>query len=395
VSAALIGGMVAAVATLIVAMLTFYGSRLHRRETKEDQADAVVSKYREPLARAAFELQQRLYNILQGDFLRVYHKEREATRHYAETSTLWLIGQLFGWMEILRREIQFLDLGNIEKNQLLERLLLEVRRITASDTIYEDSHRKLVDKFVVFRSDQRAIGELMIVERVESKDERRTDCMGYAQFASKLESDANFQNWFAQLRKDVADTAADGRSSLRLNLLQHALIDLIEFLDDDRSRFPLDERGKVLMTVPSTDSVRRLVEQRVPQRATKRYARFRRAGNIYPVLDAWAGCAGYSMASEDTADDIVSRSYEKSLLVSGVRSPLLGVKSVVDVKRYGIWIEISGHVLWPNWPPRDTQRHPAIRLPLDSGGWWFSRARRSARHSVNLLLEVFGRPKIR
>jgi len=44
-------------------------------------------------------------------------------REYTIQSTLFVIAQYFGWIEILRRDIQFLDLGNVKENRELSKLL--------------------------------------------------------------------------------------------------------------------------------------------------------------------------------------------------------------------------------------------------------------------------------
>src|SRR4029079_17510762 len=79
-----------------------------RRET-----ETVLAKYREPLLGADYELQGRLWNILDLDFLRKYCVGGdEAQRTYAVENTLFVIAQYFGWSEILRSEIQFLSFSD-------------------------------------------------------------------------------------------------------------------------------------------------------------------------------------------------------------------------------------------------------------------------------------------
>ena len=62
--------------------------------------------------------------------------EDESRRAYAERSTLWLFGQYLGWIEILRREVQFLDLGDITQTRELRERLLAVSNHLASDHRY-------------------------------------------------------------------------------------------------------------------------------------------------------------------------------------------------------------------------------------------------------------------
>src|SRR6266481_1746460 len=76
-----------------------------------------LATYTEPLARACYDLQSRIYNILNKDqdFLKAYLTGgTEKTKAYAKDNTAYLIAQYMCWMEIARKEIQFMDLGEDE-----------------------------------------------------------------------------------------------------------------------------------------------------------------------------------------------------------------------------------------------------------------------------------------
>jgi hypothetical protein len=63
---------------------------------------------------------------------------------------------------------------------------------------------------------------------------------------AKLEQEPSFARWFAELEGDVQQVAADPSPRYdRLITLQHALIDLIDFLDDPPTRFPQKHRVKL------------------------------------------------------------------------------------------------------------------------------------------------------
>jgi hypothetical protein len=195
----------------------------HRLLERQD----AMSRFRDPLLWAAFDFQSRLFNIINGHFLRVYFTEPH-DRQYAIRSTLHVLAEYLGWVEILRRRIFFLDLGNKESNRQIVALLTRIGSVLNTDA-YPDRH------FQLFRSDQRAIGELVIRD---GKD----DCIGYAEFCERLESDPEFANWFVRLSNSIAELAViPGRNS-RLVDLQVALMDLIDFLDPEQERFPQKRR---------------------------------------------------------------------------------------------------------------------------------------------------------
>lgn len=206
-------------------------AREERRFTKQDALDRLLRTYRDPLAHAAFDLQSRLFNIGRGYFLQRYCTEGdEAERRYAVTSTLWLVGQYLAWVEILRRRIQFLDLGALEQDRRLRDLLLAVRRA------FQDDSRSMGMR--LFAAQQRAIGELMMVQ-AWGAEEVVGDCLGYAEFARRL--DAELSPWFDDLRRDVERMAQEDLPHPRILALQEALVSLVRFLDPDGVRFPEEE----------------------------------------------------------------------------------------------------------------------------------------------------------
>ena len=102
--------------------------------------------------------------------------------------------------------------------------------------------------FRIFRGEQRAIGEVMGVDATIDGNTRR-QCVGYAAFVEKRRDPA-FSRWFQRLEHDVGLLAAEpGRHDERLYRLQQALIDLVDFLDEDYAYFPKDVRGKLTALV--------------------------------------------------------------------------------------------------------------------------------------------------
>jgi hypothetical protein len=224
VDAAIIVAVIALVASVLTAGVSLYGQMRSVVLTERQEAAATLSRYREPLVAAAYELQSRLYNILRQDFLQKYYVDGdEKQRQYAIRNTQYLVGQYLGWTEILRRRIQLLDFGEVEETREVARLQGNIRDLLASDDAAMGS------AFMVWRGEQRAIGERMIVD-----GDGELLCMGYADFVE--EGDSAFWRWLDPLERDI-ESVAHARNE-RLRLLQHALIELIERLDVGHVRFP-------------------------------------------------------------------------------------------------------------------------------------------------------------
>jgi hypothetical protein len=204
-----------------------------RDETlKEEQAQKLLSKFREPLAQAAFELQSKLYNILKLGLLQAYYVSgSENEREYAVQNTLYVIAQFFAWNEIIRREIQFLDLGEVEATRKLSVLNEQIVVLFLSSNFGK--------VFRIFRGEQRAIAEKMI-----QSDNGELFCIGYASFVEAQENE--HKRWFRQLENDIELLSKDATAhSDRLVQIQHALIDLLDYLDPDCIRFAKQYRTKV------------------------------------------------------------------------------------------------------------------------------------------------------
>jgi hypothetical protein len=254
VSAELLVSLIAAVAAVASALVTaFLSARASARQSQlqaeieqqqairrklEERAD-LMSQVRDPLLWAAFDLQSRVYNIVTRQFLSVYQQSGAAAhKAYARRNTLYLFAQYFAWVEIIRRSVHFIDLGSARENREIVNHLSGISGVLTSGSFPD-----LL--FLVFRGDQRAIGEIMI----ESQSSEELGCMGYAAFCAKLDTEEPFSNWFKTLMKDIDELVVDETPRPRLITLQHRLIDLINFLDPDSIRFPDWHRDKVLATM--------------------------------------------------------------------------------------------------------------------------------------------------
>jgi hypothetical protein len=194
--------------------------------------ERTTRRYREPLGRAAYDLQSRLFNIVNGRFLETFLVRGDVRAQvYAVSNTVFVIAQFFAWTELVRREIQFIDLGSDAETRRLASLQDNIHGVWQTDAL---------DPLVrVFAGEQRAIGEKLIRE-----GPRGPECMGYGAFLDglKLGSDPLLAAIEADVR--VLPTS-EGRALPRLTAVQHALIDLLAFLDPEFVRFPIERRTKL------------------------------------------------------------------------------------------------------------------------------------------------------
>jgi hypothetical protein len=193
-------------------------------KTRTDEANRVIARYRDPLLRSAYDLQSRIYNIYRpGGFTGGRDPE------YFRLNTLFLFAEFLAWLEVIRREIQFLDLGAVQETKIISRALQQIQHELATTTVLRD------DDLYLYRGEQRAIGELMLV-RAEgfTASGPQYECMGYAAFVA-AQGTAAFANWFTRLGDAISQLPQ--KRSERLVWVQHALIDLIDLLDPGHDRF--------------------------------------------------------------------------------------------------------------------------------------------------------------
>jgi hypothetical protein len=240
----LIPSLIAAIAAIAAAVIAWRGglstkrveAQLALQKAEADrraETEKTAQKFREPLGRAAYDLQSRIYNIIKSDFLNAYLENGdERTKKYAIKNTLFVIAQYFARTELVRQEIQFIDLGADEDTRKLSELQDSIYSIWQTNA-YGDP------LFRVFAGEQRAIGERLIRECA-----RGPECMGYASFLDFYQEHPD-----PLLTAVEADVAALGtnlpRALPRLIALQHALVELLDFLDPNYVRFPEKNRSKL------------------------------------------------------------------------------------------------------------------------------------------------------
>jgi hypothetical protein len=213
------------------ALATFVMTRRAALRDRAAEAEQVALRYRIPLLQAAFDLQTRLYNIRRQTFLERFYvnSPNEPERSYAISNTLFLFAQYLCYGEIIRSGLLFAAPTDRRRQQDLMEAMERVRD-TLSNSI------RIPDRTLcLFRGEQRAIGELMLVPVADpGAGGPRWDCLGYAAFAARLVHDPDFALWFDSLRASLEVLAKDlDQHDTRLVELQHGLLDVVELIDPD------------------------------------------------------------------------------------------------------------------------------------------------------------------
>lgn len=202
-----------------------------KNEERAYKLEIKMNNYKSPLLHAINDLQSRLYNILFLQLCKHYgQNENPMHNNYVVNNTAFLYAQYFAWVEIIRNEIQFIELKDSNSVRSLSDQLDSIYSAFLTD--------KFDDELFIWAGEQRGIGELLIKENKSG-----LTCMGYASFLEVFKNTNNILLTSLKIKteKIVADPIA---ARERLISLQHALIDVMRFLDPDYNRFPENKRQK-------------------------------------------------------------------------------------------------------------------------------------------------------
>jgi hypothetical protein len=237
----LVAGVLGARANMRAKQLDHELERQRRQENAAEIAQRILHRYRDPLLDAAQTLQSRTFNIVANGYLATYlNCDDSDERAYARRYTVFAVAEYMTWVEIVRRELRFLDIGDEDRNRQLLARLTKTQVTLQSD--------KIRGPFRVFRGRQRAIAELMMVPTGASEGPQN-ECIGYAAFCDRLDDDPDFAAWFDSLLKEV-DLLVIRDNDDRIIQLQNDLVDLIDHLDPKALRIPPDFRHRLNQVSP-------------------------------------------------------------------------------------------------------------------------------------------------
>jgi hypothetical protein len=209
-------------------------------KTKQSLAQ-VSRKYQEPIALAAIELSTRLTRICHiypADFmdsdLLISIPEGPALnsagdphyRRYTLISTVYRLCAFLGWVELYRQDTTYLDTASGSSERRVDRAIFAIRSDLADGQLNKARDWELWHDALLFREEQRAIGESMIV----STGGTRT-VMGYAEFCDLFlgKPETSRAEWLRKAGAFLFDQKA--RKDFRKIRMQRLIVHLVELVD--------------------------------------------------------------------------------------------------------------------------------------------------------------------
>lgn len=181
-----------------------------RRQQQVDR-ERLMSQFRGPAIRAMHDLERRIYGTVEEQASGYQNIKQEGQGEYYINATTFQLAQCCAWIEILREKMGALDYAE-----------LETRLSTLSQSLL-GGYRP---HFHVFLLEQREIGERMV-----SITNGELCCKGYSEFLDLLKRE-DAPVCFYHLRVRVTTMLDNwGPEAEKLVRIQHALVDMVKFLD--------------------------------------------------------------------------------------------------------------------------------------------------------------------
>lgn len=243
-----VAALVATIGSLIALFLKEYiFSRSFENWKNRNASQQIYEKYREPIVLAAVDLCRRLHEVctlhpadyLDSELLSMTPKVEKSNsardsyfRQYMLLSTIYRLCAFLGWLENYRNEIVFFRSSGERNNQRLEAELANVRADIADGRLNNALNWSEWTDSLIFREEQRAIGESMIIQSNGGKS-----IIGYGKFVEMMQdtSSPSSHRWVDAAARFFLDPVEfqDFRLVRYQRLVVH-LVSLIEVLDNRR-----------------------------------------------------------------------------------------------------------------------------------------------------------------
>jgi uncharacterized protein YdcH (DUF465 family) len=260
-----IGGLVGASAKLIFEVI------LPDKLKERREIISLTRKYTTPILLAAEALRNRLFNMIK--FINLVernqwlsHKPQPTYNHptYYYISTIYLLGRFFGWVEILRSTVVYLDLSSIQETKRFEKYLEVIESCFSDPQILPGitgiELRTESDRDWCYSYELSAIGEMMIVRDSHDNNLKTIGFSGFKKLFLNSQ-DSEFRENFDCLSRLFEDLKENDVRFRRI-IVAHAILNaFINYMDSNHLRADKQENCLHLLNQDEKASIEEKIKQ--------------------------------------------------------------------------------------------------------------------------------------
>ena len=236
-----------------------------RKIELDEQADIrkTVKKYSRIILVSASDLQDRLWHLCErqsksknkvllaeDENAQMYGSWPMTKRHYL-ISTIYLFSRYFHWVEVLKRDIRFLEFSEDDKTNEFNYHIKRVERMFAETSLQQFAKNRISTDKPVFQLMQSEIGDALV-----TSDTDKSQSISFHQFRANFDEIVNSNEGLVQLEALLKASMSDAKSNFclrRLKLICNSLMDLVLFLHEHNKLSPAE--GLERVAIPSFDEM--------------------------------------------------------------------------------------------------------------------------------------------
>jgi hypothetical protein len=260
-----IGGLVGASAKLIFEVI------LPDRLKERREIISLTRKYATPILLAAEALRNRLFNMIK--FIKLVEKNQwllcniqpnSSQPTYYYISTVFLLGRFFGWVEILRSTVVYLDLASVQETRRFERYIEAIESCFSNPQILpgitDIELRTDLDRDWCYSYELSAIGEVMMVRDSHDNNLKTIGFSGFKKLFLNFQ-DSEFREYFDCLSL-LFENLKENEIKFKRIIVTHAILNaFIDYMDSNHIRTDKQENYLNLLKQDERDSVVRKIKE--------------------------------------------------------------------------------------------------------------------------------------
>ncbi|KAG9195201.1 hypothetical protein G6011_00321 [Alternaria panax] len=209
-TASIIVAIISLLGAVLAALFTGYTTYLADERKRQHQIQAEVRKYSDPLLVTAWDLQDRLFELLDTTITK-FDRTNDNAKENLDLFTCYLLAQFLAWRYILKIKTQFLAFTEDKSTNKLKEVLEKI-----SEELSTSRYGRNQWQFRMWPGHQLAIAENMVDLHSENGETSELHPMGWHHFRHGFDERFGFYfRWFRDSIKDLLDAKFEKEEEAR------------------------------------------------------------------------------------------------------------------------------------------------------------------------------------